>query len=78
LKTFSLGFSGLLVSLKMISTPLLRNASSRRRWITVSALNSISSKICGSGLKRMRVPFFLLAPSSSSGDVACPREYVWR
>ena len=43
-------------------TPPFRNASSRRRWASVSKLNSVVSKICESGLNVTLVPRFFVVP----------------
>ena len=68
-------------STSRILTPGLRNASSRRRFSSVSKRNSVSGKICASGRNEMRVPVrfsvaadFASVSTSSSGFVTAPRE----
>ena len=56
-----------------ICRPLLRKASSRRRLDSRSKLNSMSSKICLSGLKRMVVPCRSVSPVTRTGASGTPR-----
>ena len=61
-------------SVKTISKPEFKNASSRNRWEMMSALNSIvSRKISGSGLNVISVPVFFALPMTSSFFVVLPR-----
>src|SRR5215469_17273285 len=64
-------------SVRVITSPLLRKASSRRRWASVSKLYSVAVKIVLSGRKCTLVPVFTLAaPAFFSLLVGSPFEYV--
>ena len=56
-----------------IFSPRFRNASSRRRLLSVSKEKVVSSKILVSGLNRMIVPVFLVVPVGDSGPAGTPR-----
>jgi len=55
-----------------ILRPRFRNASSRRRLLSVSNEKVVSSKIAADGLNRMIVPVFLVVPVGVSGPVGTP------
>src|SRR6202023_4357653 len=63
-------------SVSVISRPLFRNASSRKRCARVSKLYSVVEKMLRSGKKWTLVPSFLLAPAFFSLLVGSPLEYV--
>src|SRR5215467_2581165 len=64
-------------SVSVISRPLFRKASSRRRWESVSKLYSTAVKMLLSGRKRTLVPVFCFtAPVFFSLLVGSPFEYV--
>ena len=54
-------------------TPPFRNASSRRRWASVSKLKTVVSKISASGLNVTFVPRRFVVPVTSSSLVGWPR-----
>jgi len=56
-----------------MTMPPLRNASSRRRWASVSKLKTVVSKTCGSGLKVTFVPRRFVVPVTSSSPAGKPR-----
>ena len=63
-------------SSSVTTTPAFRNASSRRRWASVSKLKTTFSKISASGLKVTFVPRFFVVPVATSSLVGLPRSYV--
>ena len=63
-------------SISWISRPLVRKASSWSRSVRVSRLNSVSSKISGSGQNVTVVPVFRLALPFANFFVGLPRENV--
>ena len=59
--------------------PLVRNAVSRRRWLSVSYDHSTSSKISSPSARNVIVvPVSFDVPTSSSSEVGSPRAKVWR
>jgi hypothetical protein len=60
-------------SSSVMTRPALRNASSRRRWASVSKLKSVVSKICASGLKVTLVPRRFVVPVTSRSPCGAPR-----
>ena len=57
----------------VMSSPAFRKASSRRRWASVSKLNSVVSKIWLSGLKVIFVPRRFVVPVIPSEASGTPR-----
>ena len=60
-----------------IVIPLLRKAISRSRRDRMSKSNSVTSKICLSGRKVIRVPRLRLRPIRLNSLLGTPRSYSW-
>ena len=61
-------------SVRMIRSPRVRNAVSRRRWLSVSYDQSPSSKISSTSGKNVTVvPVSVASPATSSSPVGSPR-----